>query len=554
MEEKAMFRLCLISGFLFISSAVFAPAQGATDSQPVADPEYVNLVFFWLEMDMPPDADLSGLVRELKAEFGTQSPESNRHVAFCPGLTHALDLQPSVLKQRIVMALDVADETGIPVYFHLDDMHFWTSRSDMHNDPEAVEWSAFPAPGETHGPIVPRYWLNWGSWAVYPAPIPCFESERFRADVAHRLGECIGAPIAERLKQWKAKSKEYLFAGIGIGNETELPGYRDVGETSLTGLPPRGVIWGSNPPENVTMRADEMVTVGYNALHKRGFNAKSIEEMAKQKGISVLEMTDALLYEVARDYSAFRAKTLVDAGIPRERIYTHFLSPLRAPREKGAKARERSGEATIPMMLPPPVEYSVNPYSRPGFTLVRSTMDVKDIVARIDAARQPGDKDRSWAGVETYPTIDQGGRPQTQEEYESYLGVLFSNGVKVVNLYVWSMEPFAKGSPFVVKENPGVKAAIHSWLSRKELPTTLTQSPQAPEARKEGPPLSLQRKVGELKKRVLQWQKEGRDLTPIQDIMRTFEGTVALNGDFVGAEKILDKAIEALGADPKESR
>ncbi len=68
----------------------------------------------------------------------------------------------------------------MPVFFHLDDMHFWWKRTELHKDPSNVEWSDFPAPGQNHGPVIERYWLNWGQFVVFPAPPPNYESPAFR--------------------------------------------------------------------------------------------------------------------------------------------------------------------------------------------------------------------------------------------------------------------------------------------------------------------------------------------------------------------------------------
>jgi hypothetical protein len=102
----------------------------------------------------------------------------------------------------------------MPVFFHLDDMHFCHGRDDLFGDGESSEWSACPGLGETHGPIVERSWLNWCQWVVFPAPVPCFESRRFREDVASRLRKCVAQPVPERLKTWRSQGKEHLFAGL----------------------------------------------------------------------------------------------------------------------------------------------------------------------------------------------------------------------------------------------------------------------------------------------------------------------------------------------------
>jgi hypothetical protein len=99
-------------------------------------------------------------------------------VGFTPALLRSLNWPLELLKSRVVQGLELADQTGLPVFFHMDDIHFWYDRTDLHKNPDNVEWSAFPEEGETHGPIIPRYWLNWGVWNVFPAPPPCLESRK----------------------------------------------------------------------------------------------------------------------------------------------------------------------------------------------------------------------------------------------------------------------------------------------------------------------------------------------------------------------------------------
>lgn len=60
--------------------------------------------------------------------------------------------------------------------------------------PEIVEWTAFPAPGEDHGPLCRRRWINWGSWFTIEPP-PNHESPLFRADMEGRVGGARGAGV-----------------------------------------------------------------------------------------------------------------------------------------------------------------------------------------------------------------------------------------------------------------------------------------------------------------------------------------------------------------------
>lgn len=102
-----------------------------------------------------------GAVEEMKREFGAQRVGQPRYIGFSVSLTPTLNLKPAQLKAEVVRALNLAESNNIPVFFHLDDQHFWWASPELWRNSQMVEWSDFPTAGQTHGPIVPRYWLNW---------------------------------------------------------------------------------------------------------------------------------------------------------------------------------------------------------------------------------------------------------------------------------------------------------------------------------------------------------------------------------------------------------
>ncbi len=424
--------------------------------------------------NLPENPLVSRVVDEIKREFGTLGVSGRRYLGFSACLLPVLNLSPSVLRARVVQALDLAERTGLAVFFHLDDMHFWYKRTELIRDPEAVEWSAFPKKGEAYGPIVPRYWLNWGNWVGFPAPPPCFECPKFRTEVASRLTGPVAEPIVERLKRWKADGKEHLFAGIAIGNETQVPDYR---MNARAGQEIDGIDLSRKPPARIRMRREDMVRAGYASLYRWGYDDEAIERLAKNEGKSGDEITADLLHQVAHDYAEFGAKTLRDAGLPRERLYTHFTSPFRPFLQRNQRSRPDAVGTAGSVALPPPVGSAVNSYSRPGFTVARDMLDLADLTARIAEARGPSDPDRAWAAVESYVTTGQPGVPQTQPQYEVYLGSLFASGARVINVRGWDIPLEA---PFAVKRAPGALHAIRRWLSGADLPTTLAgQTSQA---------------------------------------------------------------------------
>lgn len=480
-----------------------------------------------------------GVVDEIMREFGTLGVSGRRYLGFSPCLLPALNLTIPVLRARVVQALDLAERTGLAVFFHLDDMHFWYKRTELIRDPEAVEWSAFPKKGEAYGPIVPRYWLNWGNWVGFPAPPPCFECPKFRTEVARRLTGSVAGPIVERLARWKADGKEYLFAGIAIGNETQVP---DLRSTAQGGQELDGIDLSRTPPARIRMRREDMVRAGYASLYRRGYDNEAIERLAKKAGKSGDETTDDLLDQVAHDYAEFGARTLRDAGLPRDRLYTHFTSPFRAFLQRNQHSRPDAVGTAGSRALPPPVSSAVNAYSRPGFTVARDMLNLADLTARIAEARGPSNPDRAWAAVESYATTGQPGVPQTQPQYEVYLGSLFASGASVINVRGWDV-PLE--TPFAVKRAPGALRAIRSWLSGANLPTTLgaASGPSFADDRR----AVLRGKIERFHQAVAQWQREGQDLREVGKIMEQFEPNLHA-GKIQEAEAVLDRALAFLNA------
>jgi alpha-L-rhamnosidase len=524
-------------------------AQGAKD-----EPRYVFFQFGGTESETPIQPLLAGLVKDLKDQFGAQPPGANRYVGFTPGLFFSLNWPADMLRSRVNEALDLAEATGMPVFFHMDDMHFWWNCKELHADPHAVEWSDFPKPGEDHGPIIARYWLNWGSWVVFDAPPPNFESPRFRAYAARQLTDGFGKPIAERLARWRAEGKEYLFAGIAVGNETEVPYDLRPVRDAPAGQEPVAAGGPHQPGDQIRMRREEMVRGGYAALSTRGYTRQKVQALAAERNMTEDQVVTELRFEAAHDYAEFRCKTLCDAGIPRDRIYTHFVSAMRSFVEK------RHGEPMVDRL--PPVRYSVNPYSRPGYTVTRETADLPDLIAKIRASREAEAApapDAAWAAVETYPTIAQPGRPQTREEYEAYLGGLFAREMRLINVYGWSIPPHDHG-PFSVKDAPGVMEAIRAWVTGKELPVDWRGESLASAGRTAGgapgqprpPPQRIQEKMQRLGPAVEKWVRAGGDPSKIAPLGENLRRLME-QGKIDEVEKAVDAIFELVGSPPGKS-
>jgi hypothetical protein len=521
--------------------AVHSAQSQAQSQRETTEATYLTIQFLGEE-----DKGTSGirnlpeLVNQVKREFGTQAPGSFRHVGFSPGVLPLLNEPVPVLKALVEQALDLAEESGLPVLIHLDDMHFWYKRPDLFRDPEMVEWSAFPKPGTGHGPIVPSLFINWDLLTSYPTPPPCLECPRFRAEVRERLLRCIADPILARLKRWHTEGRAHLLAGVGIGNETQVPDYRGYA-LSKPSQEPELIDGSSKSQKKRRMLRSEMVRAGYAALHRRGYSYESVERLAKGQNKTVEDLTRELLYEVAHDYAEFRAKVLVDAGIPREKLYTHFTSAFRRFMESKERSTPDSVGTGGVADLPPPVRFAVNRYSRPGFTVSRNHLDLPDLIAQMQAANGAGIGDRNWGVMESYATTAQPGAAQTQAQYEEYLGSLTFHGAKVINLLGWTADLPPPEASFAIKRAPGVMLAIREWVRGKNLPVTWKRSGQQDLAG------SVRSKVQQVQAGIRSWQSQGRDPTSIASLMQEFEPLMR-QGKLEEAESVLDRALSLIGS------
>ena len=494
-----------ISTALFLLVLLGAPAlQAQKSAASKDDPHY--LVF---QMGTE-NKDYESVLPELKAEFGAKPPGGSRYVGFGVAFM-TLKTPVEELRQQVTRALDSADETGLPVLIKLDDTNF----NPEYKDPSMVEWTAFPKAGETRGPLAQHYWLNWGSWMALP-PTPNFESPAFRHYVETQLRDGVLPPLLARLARWKKENRSYLFAGVCVGWETGIPDYRPLRNAPV--MP-------HDQQRNITMTEDERgAQFGYASLHARGWTQEKVQALATQKGESVEDVTSDLLFQVIHDYTAFWAKTVHDAGIPKERIYTHGEAWESVPADR------LPGEWMRKSSRVPPMWVNVNDYSRPGYTVGAGQFDSEVLVKLLGA---DGVHD-GWGGVEAYVR-----GVESEDAFEGYLGQLFASGARLVDIFGWT----AAGSPYDPKRAPGALLGVHAWLGGKELPRASSQTTQRQTTPSGEVPQSLQQKMQQLQALVEKRQQAGDDMQPIGELMQDFQPLMQQQR-FTEAEALLDRALK----------
>jgi hypothetical protein len=391
--------------------ALACAASLAAAADPAADPTYLVIL---------------GQPEEFAEEFAPAPADSARQVGFAI-LLYTLNTPIEQMVRQVEQTLDTAERTGYPVLIHLDDWNYPAASSD----PSVVEWTAFPGAGESHGPLVRRRWINWGSWFVVEAP-PNYESPRFRADVTERFRE-VSRPIATRLRKWRAEGREHLFAGVVVGWESgfyTMPSF-------LPGERPRA--------GDQVLGDDEVVRTGYAALTARGWSAPSIRERARRQHKTEARVFDELMFDVVHGYTALLAGVCRSAGLPPDRIYTHYTGLAALP-EASIPPPLRDDGRNIPLWA------AVNRDSRPGIT---ATVPWTDLARAAAVFRGRGHG--NWGAVEVEFTD----ATRSEEDALRYLEMLSGSGARVICVFGWWEPP---GHMFAVRGS-GAVPAMRRWLA-----------------------------------------------------------------------------------------
>ena len=331
-------------------------------------------------------------------------------------------------------AFDMAEQYNIPVYFQVDDCNSYTDalgsigngdEVKYWENPAMCEWTSFPEEGETWGgqaealayqeqtgkelPYggLPRFWFNWGNWLV-AKPFPNFASPELQELVVNNLKKGVLEPLVKRYNELKKQGKGYLFAGIAIGWETHIPNNEQYkGQTIVN-------YWNNEE----VMREDEQNRYGYAALTSLGYDQKRLETMAALEGVTVDEKMDSLLWQVIHDYTELLAKTAYEAGLPKEKIYSHIVSITTS--------------GVDPSSSWPPIWTAVNDYCTPGFTMNRQSCpyDLDELKKQIKEA----DSDQEKYGlVEGYDWS----YADSLEDSEEYLQSIFGSGSNIITCFGW---------------------------------------------------------------------------------------------------------------------
>lgn len=342
-------------------------------------------------------------------DFAPPDPADERMA--CTGTIHYTLRTPTEdLVAEVTAALDLAEVTGYPVFLTFDD---WNFPPDAWNaDPAIPEWTDWDGTRCTGRDI------EWADDNPQNPP-PNFESPKFRGAIAPRL-DAVFAAIADRVRTWEETGDGWRFAGVALGWES---GYY----TDFDGPEP--------------------LRTGFAALTARGISDADVAAGASARGVTYWEEFDARMHEVVHDYVAWICERARAAGIPRERIYTHFTGVPEdwVPEDPAA----RDGRLV-------PFPLAGNRHARPGHTATPEWIDLERLAT---GAAERGTPD--WGAPEWEATTQK----RSRDAMLQYLTRMYDHGAAVtVNWGGW----WGPLNPYRVDGTPG-EQGMKDWLAGHDL-------------------------------------------------------------------------------------
>ena len=356
----------------------------------------------------------------LKRVDGERGDKKTRVIGFAVGPI-ILNYGDDQLRQIIRDSFEIADEDDVAVVIHIEDSTFWEKRKDLAKNPKNVEWLDWDGTPSKHAFA--------SSFTNQPGPPQmCLNAKEVREEIGRVAKDVIGAEIKKEIDVLKSKNKAYLFGGVITGWETSLK------------------------PEHTdeftrTKDAGKLKTLGYCAFTNRGYSKSNPPSDMHKERISVVQ-----------EYVDFWAKNLVDAGIPKEKIYSHFAF---VP-EKAFENFKSIAPALADSYLP--VWGAYGQYHNPGYSLYGITSLEDDVYKELKKNGYP-----AWASSE-------GSASGTHMEYsesndwETYFANPYNYGATLVNVFppgsdgpeaVAAYKKFLRGETLKAASSSSSKSSIN---------------------------------------------------------------------------------------------
>jgi hypothetical protein len=322
-------------------------------------------------------SQMADFVREIvKAVGSTGDAESKLGFAIGP---LCFDMPDDEIRQFLRDAFAVARENDVAVALHIDDSMSWGRRTDLLSDADNIEtadWRQIPSKARR---------LDWGSEPLKFPPPMSYNAPAIVEAAKARAG-LIGAEIRRELAVLKTVRKEYLFAGVIAGWETQMGRDFESGRV-----------------------------LGFRAMAHRGF---SREHPPKD--------LDAERVSIVKEWMELWANELFRAGTPREKIFCHIAFTGQGLRKADAG---ESYAVKVGFAIP---DVAFSTAYRPGFSTYPEGGTLREAAAVMG---QHGAK--GWISAEG-TNVSPTGMPG-EPTMESYLAKLFGRGAVLVNVFSWGI-------------------------------------------------------------------------------------------------------------------
>jgi len=322
-------------------------------------------------------------------------------------------------------AFDLAAKRGMAVYFTIDsnygetaNIYNWWDPSLSGYNPENkknVEWTDWEGTATKA-----RYSLQ-GSGAKLP-PVMCYNSPTVLKESSYLAESVIAPAMLKGIESLKKAGKENLFAGITVGLEPSIDDYTEIDKMDPA--------VGKHMDEDGALKT----RLGYCALTNAGYS----------KSNPPASYADALA-KINQEYTSYWARLLVDAGLSKDRLYTHVAA---------------GAEGLSLQYTNAPIWTAFNDYSRPGWTTYAAGPISDNFNVLYEALAEHGNP--HWGATETSPT-SLTGRPLKPEtflawHYNHGATVMMMNtadasaGGQVIGKDIWSKASLAAYKKFLSGE------------------------------------------------------------------------------------------------------
>jgi hypothetical protein len=470
---------------------------------------------------------------QLLATIGRRGDHVKRQLGMVVGPL-SWDLTDDQIRTVIQDAFAVAEEKDIAVGFHIDDSMFWNKREDLWSNRNNVEWS------DWSGTVVPHRVIGFVPNHTELAPPMCYNSPAIIAETTRRARDVIGSEIKEGIDHLNSIGKPYLFAAIIVGWETRMQD-------------------DSYPP----------VYYGYCALHNLGYSASHPPK----------DMDEALERVVA-NWIALWAKSLEEAGIPKEKVFMHIAYPGELSEGLTAQLRQLfKGKSTdvwrdfykgaSPNILG--LRTDANPgfsiYGGSGFGSLYKVLAAHGNPPWAICEGTDIDLSNAFSNLSKASTFTNETRPTPASQYapsismEQYLGHAFNHGADFANLFGWDKSHEGVAFARATMGPPAIRAyqkflqgvPLSEAASSAALPETGNiSSSSAAQSSLRQPPEQVQQlseKMQRIQREVLAWVQAHPDRKPeLESLFQQLDNHVRAN-DMTGAQQTADAILHLIGTD-----